>query len=125
MPFSGSVLLVIQHTRPKLSGIGEHAGVFLPNGLVVHHGQDGLRVDRLDVFAQGRQVSVVRRTDPGKHLEIMGRIQSVLKRPPAYRLFDSNCEHFVSEILGEKKESRQINGLAIVGLIFAGIAAIG
>jgi hypothetical protein len=60
----------------------------------------------------------------GNNWQIMGRIQSLLKRPPTYRLFDSNCEHFVSEVLGEKKESRQINGLAFLGLVFVGLAAL-
>jgi phosphotransferase system HPr-like phosphotransfer protein len=55
----------------------------------------------------------------------MARIQSLLSRPQAYRLFDNNCEHFISEILGEKKESRQVNGLALLGVIFLGIAAFG
>ncbi|WP_290645682.1 lecithin retinol acyltransferase family protein [Aquabacterium sp.] len=112
--------VICEITRPKLSGVGEHAGVFLPDGRVVHHGQDGPRVDTFEAFAQGRDVRVVRRTDPGKHWQIMGRIQSLLRRPPAYRLLDSNCEHFVSEVLGEKKESRQVNGLAVIALIFVG-----
>ncbi len=82
-------------------------------------------MDTFDEFAQGRSVRVVRRTDPRKQWEIMGRINSMLQRQPIYRLLDNNCEHFVSEALGEKRESRQINGLAIVGLIFASIAAFG
>ncbi|TBO28396.1 NC domain protein [Aquabacterium lacunae] len=115
--------VICEITRPKLSGIGEHAGVFLPNGQVVHHGQGGPRIDTLEAFSQGRPIKVVRTTDRSKQWEIFQRIQSSLSRPPAYRLFDNNCEHFVSEILGEKKESRQINSLAIVGIIFAGLAA--
>lgn len=117
--------VICEITRPKLSGIGEHAGVFLPNGQVVHHDQGGPRIDTLEAFSQGRPVKVVRTTDRSKQWQILQRIQSLLSSPPPYRLFDSNCEHFVSEILGEKKESRQINGLAIVGLIFAGFAAFG
>lgn len=117
--------VICEITRPKLSGIGEHAGVFLPNGQVVHHDQGGPRIDTLEAFSQGRPVKVVRTTDRSKQWQILQRIQSLLSSPPPYRLFDSNCEHFVSEILGEKKESRQMNGLAIVGLIFAGFAAFG
>lgn len=117
--------VICEITRPKLSGIGEHAGVLLPNGQVVHHGQGGPRIDTLEAFSQDRPVKVVRTTDQSKQWQIHQRIQSLLSRPPAYRLFDSNCEHFVSEILGEKRESRQINGLAIVGLIFVGFAAFG
>lgn len=111
--------VICEITRPKLSGIGEHAGVFLPDGRVLHHGQGGPRIDSFEAFAQGRDVRLVRRTDPDKHWQIMERIQSLLKRPPAYRLFDNNCEHFVSEVLGEKRESRQVNDLAVVGLIAA------
>lgn len=117
--------VICEITRPKLSGIGEHAGVFLPNGQVVHHDQGGPRIDTLEAFSQGRPVKVVRTTDRSQQWQILQRIQSLLSSPPPYRLFDSNCEHFVSEILGEKKESRQINALAIVGLIFAGFAAFG
>jgi hypothetical protein len=117
--------VICEITRPKLSGIGEHAGVFLPNGQVVHHGQGGPRIDTLEAFSQGRPVTVVRTTDRSKQWQILQRIQSFLSSPPAYRLFDSNCEHFVSDILGEKKESRQINGLVVMGLILAGVAALG
>lgn len=117
--------VICEITRPKLSGIGEHAGVLLPNGQVVHHGQGGPRVDTLNAFAQGLPVKVIRTTDRRQQWEILQRIQSRLRHPPAYRLLDSNCEHFVSDVLGTQKESRQINGLAVIGLLFAGIAAFG
>ncbi|WP_394792337.1 lecithin retinol acyltransferase family protein [Rhodoferax sp.] len=111
--------VICEVTRPKLVGIGEHAGVLFPNGQVVHHGPEGIRVDSVTGFAQGRPITVVRTATPEQHEQIVGRTRSLLRQPPPYRLGDSNCEHIASQLMVGKRDSRQINGLLGLGLFFA------
>ena len=115
---SGNHGVICEVTRPKLNGVGEHAGVLFPNGQVVHHGLDGLRVESLDGFAQDRPVTVVRTAKPEEKDQIILRARKMLSHPPAYRLADSNCEHIASELMVGRRESRQINGLVMLGLLF-------
>jgi hypothetical protein len=115
---SGKPEVICEITRPKLNGFGEHAGVLFPNGQVLHHGPGGPRVDHVDGFAQGRPVTVVRTAKPDEQGQILRRTRNMLRQPPPYRLVDSNCEHIASELMVGKRESRQVNSLFFLGLLF-------
>ena len=55
--------------RPKLTGLGEHWGVQLPNGYVAHHTQAGERLVTLNEFSEGRPVKEIKRVDPTQNVQ--------------------------------------------------------
>ncbi len=106
-------------SRPKLSGLGEHWGVQLSCGNVVHLTQDGERFDGFEEFAQGRPVKVVRQASPNQAARIMQRVTQSLQRPGEYRLLDRNCETYATWLIGEKPQSPQVQGVVVLGLLAA------
>lgn len=106
-------------SRPKLSGIGEHWGVQLPDGNVVHLTPTGEQIVRFDDFAQGRPVKEVRRAPQDQYAQIMQRVAQSLQNPGQYRLLDRNCEIYATWLIGEKPQSPQVQGVVVLGLIAA------
>lgn len=105
--------------RPKLSGVGEHWGVQLPNGDVAHLSPAGEEVVNLQTFAQGRKVREVRRASPEQHAQIQRRLAASLQNPGPYRVVDRNCETYATWLVGEKPQSPQILAVIVFGLIAA------
>lgn len=84
---------------PKLPGIGEHVGVQFPSGHVVHKTQDGTKLVPLVEFAHGKPVREVARPDVAEYSSVVARVMQALQSPSDYRLLDSNCEQFASQLL--------------------------
>lgn len=105
--------------RPKLSGIGEHWGVQLPNGNVAHLTPTGEQIVTFTDFAQGRQVKEIRRAPPEQYGQIMQRVTLSVQNPGQYRLLDRNCQTYATWLIGEKPQSPQVMGVVVLGLIAA------
>lgn len=106
-------------SRPKLSGIGEHWGVQLPNGNVGHLTPTGEQIVTFPDFAQGRQVKEIRRAPPEQYAQIMRRVTLSVQNPGQYRLLDRNCETYATWLIGEEPQSLQVMGVVVLGLIAA------
>jgi len=106
-------------SRPKLSGVGEHWGVQLPNGNVAHLTPSGEQIVIFDDFAQGRQVKEIRRAPPEHYAQIMRRVTLSVQNPGQYRLLDRNCETYATWLIGEKPQSPQVMGVVVLALIAA------
>ena len=119
MIFAASQFPIRIVSRPKLSGIGEHWGVQLPNGNVAHLTPKGEQVVTFKEFAQGRQVKEIRRAPLEQYAQIMRRVILSVQNPGQYRLLDRNCETYATWLIGEKPQSPQVTGAVILGLIAA------
>jgi hypothetical protein len=106
-------------SRSKLSGIGDHWGVQLPNGDVVHLTPTGEKIVSFIDFAQGRPVKEIRRAPPNQYAQIMQRVTLSVQNPGQYRLLDRNCETYATWLIGEKPRSPQVQGVVVLGLIAA------
>ena len=106
-------------SRPKLSGVGEHWGVQLPNGNVAHLTPTGEQIVTFEDFAQGRQVKEIRRPPPEQYAQILRRVTLSVQNPGQYRLLDRNCETYATWLIGEKPQSPQVMGVVVLGLIAA------
>lgn len=106
-------------SRPKLTGLGEHWGVQLPDGNVAHLTPDGEHVVTFNEFAQGRQVKEIRRAPPEQYAQVMQRVTLSVQNPGQYRLLDRNCETYATWLLGEEPQSPQVAAVAILGLVAA------
>lgn len=110
--------------RPKLTGLGEHWGVQLPGGNVVHITDDrGVHVVSYEEFEAGKQVRVVRRVPASKHQEALWRVHQEMANPKPYHLTENNCEMFANRITGHEPKSPQVQFWATVGLGLAVLAA--
>lgn len=103
--------------RPKRSLLGEHWGVQLPGGEVIHLTPEGVRLDHPEVFTEGKQWWVVREADPRRTHQIMWRVSAALHQRERYHLTLRNCEVFANELLGDPPESPQVQGLAVLAAI--------
>ena len=106
-------------SRPKLSGIGEHWGVQLPNGNIAHLTPTGEHIVTFVDFAQGRLVKEIRRVAPEQYAQVMRRVTLSVQNPGQYRLLDRNCETYATWLIGEKPQSPQVVGVVVLGLIAA------
>lgn len=106
-------------SRPKLTGVGEHWGVQLPNGDVAHLTPDGEQVVSFAEFAQGRPVTEIRRAALDQRAHIMQRLALSLQQRGGYRLLERNCETYATWLLGETPRSPQVEGVIFLGLIAA------
>ena len=102
-------------TRPK--GPATHYGLYVENGVLHNTPQGGTHVVSLDVFADGRPVSVQRGS--GNIPAVLQRARRELQEKRPYNLFTHNCEHLAKGVAHGKKESGQV----VVGIILA-IAAV-
>lgn len=106
-------------SRPKLTGLGEHWGVQLPDGNVAHLTPEGEQIVSFTEFAQGRPIKEVRRAAPEQRAQIMQRLSLSLQHRGPYRLLDRNCETYATWLLGEKPRSPQVEGVIFLGVIAA------
>ena len=106
-------------SRPKLTGLGEHWGVQLPDGNVAHLTPEGEQIVTFAEFAQGRHIKEIRRAAPEQRAQIMQRLSLSLQHRGPYRLLDRNCETYATWLLGEKPRSPQVEGVIFLGVIAA------
>lgn len=104
-------------SRAKRSFLGDHWGVQLPDGHVIHLTPEGVSLVSLDAFAEGRRVQVVREADPGRYHGILMRVRAALRSPQQYRLTDRNCETFANELLGDPPNSPQVLRVTLIGML--------
>lgn len=103
--------------REKLTGLGEHWGVLLPNGYVAHNTDDkGPHYVTLQEFNAGRNVTEIRKVSSSEYNATLLRIQQELSNPKGYDLLTNNCETFANRVTGYTSESPQIK---MWGFIFA------
>jgi hypothetical protein len=107
-------------SRPKLTGLGEHWGVQLPNGYVAHHTQTGEKLVTLEQFSEGHVVKEVKRVDSTQSIEIVQRATATTQHPSEYRLLDRNCECYATWLIGEKPHSPQVRAVALLCAIVMG-----
>ena len=87
--------------REKLTGLGEHWGVLLPNGLVAHNTDDkGPHYVTLQEFQAGKSIKVIRKVPPAEHQSTFWRIQQEINNPQGYHLSANNCEIFANRVTG-------------------------
>lgn len=115
-PFGSPVRIV---ARPKLSGVGEHWGVQLPDGNVAHLTPDGEQIVNFQQFALDRTVREVRRAAPEAHGAVVRRAAMSVRDPSQYRLLDRNCETYATWLMGEEPRSPQVQGAVLLGLVAA------
>ena len=112
-------------SRPKLSGVGFHVGLQLPDTSVAHLTDNGgaQHVSYAE-FAQGRPVTVVRDVDSSMYVRVMNNVRAALSEQRPYHVTDWNCERFVNSLIDEKPESATVNGLVLIALIVGGLALL-
>lgn len=104
-------------SRPKLTGLGTHAGVLLPSGKVAHLTTAGESIVSFAEFAQGKTVRAEQGADPSTMHQIESRAQYTLGRTLPYDAINRNCEHYASYVMGKKPESPQV----VVGALLLGV----
>lgn len=107
--------------RPKLTGAGEHVGVQLPDGSVVHRTQWGCERVSFAQFAAGLHVRELCRAKSTETPSILERVAANVGRPLPYHPTRDNCEHFAYWLIGKERQSPQASGLFFLG--FAALAA--
>ena len=104
-------------SRPKLSGAGRHAGVLLPDGRVAHMTPEGAAIVGFEDFALGHPVKPEKAAPVECHRQLQWRAQQSVGRTAPYDLWNRNCEHYATWLMGEKPQSPQVTGVVLLGLI--------
>jgi hypothetical protein len=108
--------------RPKLNGLGEHWGVGLPNGWVVHNTiERGHHVVTYEEFAQNRPVRIVRCVPSEQARETIQRVLQELSAVTRYDLVNNNCETFANRVTGAKAESEQVKAWLISAFVIGAV----
>ena len=110
--------------RTKRSLLGDHWGVQLSDGRVIHLTPEGALLVSLEQFAEGKAWRVVREANPDHWHHIMWRVGDALRQPQHYRLIDRNCETFANELLGDAPESPQVQGVALIAFLALAIRVL-
>lgn len=95
-----------------------HFGIYIGDGMVIDNSAQHGRVEQrtLEEFAGQEKAYIIPHTSMFSPNEIVVRAKEGLGRP--YRLLSRNCEHFVTDILFGKPQSKQVALAAAVGSIF-------
>ena len=111
--------------RFKHSMLGDHWGVQLSDGSVVHLTPErGVERVSLAEVCAGKRPGVVRLADARRDQQTLWRVYQALRQPVAYHATENNCETFALWLIGEKAESPQVLRVTLIGLIALGIAAL-
>lgn len=105
-------------SRPKLTGMGSHEGVLLPNGYVIHLAQeDGVQLVTLEQFAHGHVTEI--RFELAQHLHPLAleQLHQLVQQRGAYDLILNNCEIFARQAVLQKPESPQVLFWALLSFI--------
>lgn len=108
-------------SRPKLTGLGRHVGVYFNDGYVAHSTPErGAHVSTLVEFAQGRVVQTERVVPESLRQEAVSRLSQIQSNKIPYHLTHRNCEVVANWLVGGKPESPQVLGWALA-LVVAGL----
>ncbi len=101
-------------SRPKLNLLGVHYGVDLGNGKVLDPQQEGIKIVSRKEFAKGHPVVVEakRITSIFEWMNLFTALNEF-----KYDLIDNNCEHVSRSVVEKKKESRQVQFVAIALIV--------
>ena len=110
-PFVGLI------SRPKLSGLGRHAGVLLPDGHVAHMTHSGQAIVSLTEFAQGQPLIYEKEAPFHRHQQIQWNAFQSIGGASKYDLLNRNCEHYATWLMGEEPRSTQVVAVAALTLI--------
>jgi hypothetical protein len=112
---SGQMAII---SRPKLTGLGEHWGVQLFNGMVAHStASRGQHLVSYQDFVAGKQVKTIRIVPPEQHQRTLQRIRQECSNPKPYHPLDNNCETFANRITGQIPESPQVKAWFLLTLV--------
>lgn len=113
--------------RPKLAGPGTHWGVRFQNGQVadIVNGVGVRLLQNEEAFAEGKDVSIIREIPGHRDREVRTRLQIALVHPRPYHPTQWNCEMFANWLVGEKPESPQVQGWALLSVAVAAAYAFG
>ena len=82
-----------------------HAGVMLPNGSVAHMTPGGAAIVSVEDFLQGRDIRFDKAAPVKCQRQIQWRAHQSVGRMPPYDLWNRNCEHYATWLMGEKPQS--------------------
>jgi phage regulator Rha-like protein len=107
-------------SRKKLGAL-RHIGVLLPDGRVAHCAPvRGEHISSIEEFAAGQGVNIDRIVPATEYARTLKRIADAMRAPKPYDTTTNNCEMFANRMTGQKVESPQLQGVAIL----AGLAAL-
>lgn len=118
MLFSQALIYVISRQK---AGVLRHVGVLLPDGRVAHclPGR-GEHISSIEEFAAGRDVNIDRIVPQIEYSTTVQRVADAIRSPRPYDATTNNCEMFANRMTGQKAESPQLQGVAIL----LGLAAL-
>ena len=92
-----------------------HFGIYIGDGMVIDNSAQHGHVEQrtLEEFAGQGKAYITPHTSIFSPKEIVVRAKERLGRP--YRLLSRNCEHFVTDILFGKPQSKQVALAAAIG----------
>jgi lecithin:retinol acyltransferase len=102
-------------------GVFRHVGILLPDGRVAHCAPSrGEHISTVEEFAAGQDVTIERLLTPEQCASSLRRIAEAMCAPKAYDGLTNNCEMFVNRMIGQRSESPQLQGAALL----IGLAAL-
>ncbi len=105
-------------SRPKLSGVGRHEGVLLPNGYVAHTTQQrGPHICTWEQFKANEQPKIERVLHPLRHQQALRLLRELLVKRQPYNPVLNNCEIFARTVLLEEPHSPQVGFWAIAAVL--------
>jgi len=97
-----------------------HQGVYVIDGLVAHQGPLGIRIEPLEMFANGQQVWP--RACPVPLTILLERLEQAVRDASPYNVISNNCEHLARFLQTGTRGSRQLAGSLAGGAIGLGLA---
>jgi Lecithin retinol acyltransferase len=89
----------------------EILGIHDRRPIVIHKTNNGIYRDSAETY----EWEILGQVPPHQITDAMRRMQLSLLSPLNYDLFINNCEHFARFVTTGKKESSQVQGVAVIG----------
>ncbi|MFY0608523.1 MAG: lecithin retinol acyltransferase family protein [Cyclobacteriaceae bacterium] len=105
-------------------GVIDHFGLYVGNGNVIdNHPERGVSQISLSSFLNGRSLEKIQAFTGNWHSrqQVLNRAFALIGRP--YHLTRFNCEHFVNEVWGAGRKSKQVENVGV--LLFFSLAIWG
>lgn len=77
----------------------------------------GAAIVGFEDFALGRPIKFDKAAAVECHHQLLWRAQQSAGRMPPYDLWNRNCEHYATWLMGEEPQSPQVTGAVVLGLI--------
>ena len=78
---------------------------------------EGAAIVSVEDFRQGRDIRFDKAAPVECHHQIYWRAHQSVSRMSPYDLWNRNCEHYATWLMGEKPQSPQVNGAVLLGLL--------